>query len=80
MDDWQARVLEEHAELQTKTDALFRFVTTQHSGVPNAARELLILQHCAMRLYLDILRQRIETFTGEDDAPLRDTAATLWQD
>lgn len=66
MEDWQQRVVTEHAELVEKMSKLRTFmVSSDFVALPRAEQNLMIWQHAAMASYRHALAGRIAIFRGE---------------
>jgi TRAP-type C4-dicarboxylate transport system substrate-binding protein len=64
MQDFQQRVVDEHSELNARTDKLDAFVSGKlFATLPPDEQERLRKQLSAMCTYREILRQRIAAFT-----------------
>ena len=65
MEQYQIRVMEEKKELDAKIDKLAAFIkTAQFSELTDEHRGLLVQQLRAMRVYTDILGERVELFAA----------------
>lgn len=65
---YQQRVVEEKSELDEKLEKLrdFIFHNPVFRTLPSRDRHLLVRQQAAMAVYSRVLRERIETFEGEE--------------
>ncbi len=60
MKDWQTRLLEEHAEIDTRLARLDAFIMGQQfQGLLTEDQDLLRAQSEAMTAYAEILRKRV---------------------
>ena len=67
-DDFQQRVVEEHAELLARTDKLETFVLgVTFSGLPVEEKDRLRRQLSYMDAYCTVLRERIDAFGADLD-------------
>lgn len=63
MQPHQERVVDERNELAEKLTKLNSFMTGEiHNGLPSDEKVRLARQACAMKDYLDILNERIQSF------------------
>lgn len=61
--DWQQRVRDERAELDTRTEKLSEFIEgEQYLALPRADRHLLARQFGCMIAYRSVLDERIKRF------------------
>jgi hypothetical protein len=64
VEHWQSRVIKEHEQLSAKINKLSVYLTVvEYSD----ADVLLVMQLHAMMLYLEVLQERIKTFTVKED-------------
>lgn len=70
MTDYQLRVINEEVELDNKIEKLHVFIMESEifKSLSIMEQGLLRDQLCIMRIYRDILRQRIKVFNGESDS------------
>ena len=66
---YQQRVVEEKSELDEKLEKLrdFIFHNSVFRTLPPRERQLLVRQQTAMATYSRVLRERIETFEGDEE-------------
>lgn len=64
MSDAKQRLIEEMRELNDKQEKLFSFIMndTVDKKLPKEQHYMLRMQHIVMKLYLDILRLRLEVW------------------
>jgi len=59
----QLRVLNEEAELAERVDKLYAFMVSERfDAVPDDEQDRMEKQHEAMKVYRDVLRERIANF------------------
>ena len=67
LDDSQLKVVQEADALRIKFNDLNKFVCSlAFEDLTNTHQQLLRRQHVAMRMYLDVLQERIDLFSKLD--------------
>ena len=61
MSDYEARLLEEKAQLEERVEKLKAFLATDTSEIENVQLQLLFIQMKAMETYLQCLSVRVES-------------------
>ena len=59
---WQQRVIEELKDLHVKVEKLGRFILESFDQLPVSEQERISRQYLIMRLYEQVLRERVEAF------------------
>ena len=63
----EERVMQEYTELFGRAERLQKFLDGEkYLGLPPEDRALLRLQYATMRMYLDILQERMDRFEVDD--------------
>jgi hypothetical protein len=63
-EDWQQKVIDEKADLDSKIERLETFLGTEpYRGLSSPEQDRLHQQRQAMRIYSDVLGRRIAAFT-----------------